>query len=149
MARLGYHRIADGLFAGPMPFRDDHVAALHADGVTAVVNLCEQREYWQGERDVLEAAYRSHGIEEHLLPVKDGSTIPAGVLDRAVEIARTDTVYVHCRGGRERSATVAIAVLAGLQGLTIDDAHELARTRRPVFAPLDWQITGLRRWATA
>ena len=39
MARLNYHRLGDSLLAGAMPFRADHVDALHAEGVTAVVNL--------------------------------------------------------------------------------------------------------------
>jgi atypical dual specificity phosphatase len=145
---LPYHRIGDRLLAGPMPFHDDHVAALHAEGVTAVINLCEQREYWRGERESLEAAYHRHGLAEHLLPVRDGSSVPPDVLDRAVEIARDHVSYVHCRGGRERSATVASAVLARLDGLSVDDAVKLARQRRPVFAPLEWQISGLREWAS-
>ncbi len=151
MARLNYHRINDRLLAGAMPFRDDHVEALRAEGVSSVVNLCEEREYWEGERDLLAAAYLRSGMTEHLLPVRDGSTVPADVLDRAVAIAGADggSVYVHCRGGRERSATVTAAVLSRLDALTIDDALRVSRERRPIFAPLEWQVTGLHRWASA
>jgi atypical dual specificity phosphatase len=149
MARLNYSRIGDTLLAGAMPFRDDHVAALHREGVTAVVNLCQEREYWEGERDALAAAYERHGILELHLPVTDGSTVPAEVLDHAVAIASEHTVYVHCRGGRERSATVAIALLARLEGMPIDGALELAKQRRPIFAPLPWQLSALRAWAGA
>ena len=46
-------------------------------------------------------------IRELHLPVKDGATIPPGVIDAAVEGGGSTVVYVHCRGGRERSATVA------------------------------------------
>jgi len=64
MARLNYHRLGDSLLAGAMPFRADHVDALHAEGVTAVVNLCQEREYWDGERELILDAYASHGITE-------------------------------------------------------------------------------------
>jgi atypical dual specificity phosphatase len=147
MARLNYSRIGDRLLAGAMPFRADHVAALRAEGVTAVVNLCQEREYWDGERDLIAAAYAEHGIAEHHLPVIDGSTVPAGVLDAAVALAGDHTVYVHCRGGRERSATVAVALLARLEGMPIDRALELAKQRRPIFAPLPWQVSGLHSWS--
>jgi atypical dual specificity phosphatase len=147
MARLNYHRLGDSLLAGAMPFRADHVEALHGEGVTAVINLCQEREYWDGERELVLAAYADHGITEHHFPVIDGSTVSPEILDQAVEVARANTVYVHCRGGRERSATVAIAVIASLEGLPIEHALAEARTRRPIFAPLPWQISGLHSWA--
>ena len=136
MARLNYHRLGDSMLAGAMPFRADHVEALHGEGVTAVVNLCQEREYWDGERELVLGAYAAHGITEHHLPVIDGSTVPPEILDQAVEIARSNTVYVHCRGGRERSATVAIAVISTLEDLEIDDALKQAKSRRPIFQPL-------------
>ena len=147
MARLNYHRLGDRLLAGAMPFRADHVAALRAEGVTAVVNLCQEREYWDGERELITSAYREHGMVELHLPVIDGSTVPAEVLDAAVAIADGHIVYVHCRGGRERSATVAAALLARIEGLPIDRALDLAKERRPTFAPLAWQVNALRAWA--
>jgi atypical dual specificity phosphatase len=149
MARLNYSRLGDTLLAGAMPFRADHVAALRAEGVTTVVNLCQEREYWEGERDMIAVAYAEHGITEHQLPVIDGSTVPADVLDAAVGLAEQHTIYVHCRGGRERSATVAIALLARMEGMPIDSALELAKQRRPIFAPLPWQLSALRTWAGA
>jgi atypical dual specificity phosphatase len=112
-----------------------------------VINLCEEREYWVGEREAVLSAYRKARIRELHLPVKDGATIPPGVIDAAVESGAADIVYVHCRGGRERSATVATALLAYEQQLSIDQAMALARAGRPVFCPLPWQMAGLQAWA--
>src|SRR6266516_2462390 len=106
MRRLDYARLDDALLAGRMPVSAGHIDALAAEGVSAVINLCEDREYWDGEREVVVEACRRHGIDEHRLPVIDGATVPADVLDRAVATAAAGTVYVHCRGGRERSAAV-------------------------------------------
>lgn len=149
MARLNYSRLSDRLLAGAMPHAREHVDALSAEGVTVVVNLCELREYWDGERELVTAAYAELGIDERHLPVKDGSTVPAAVLDQALQAAGAGVVYVHCRGGRERSATVAAALLAESEQLDIDDALARARIRRPVFAPLPWQVETLRAWRRA
>jgi len=147
MARLRYSRLNDVLLAGPMPHTPEHVEALRAEGVVVVVNLCEEREYWDGERETVREAYGAAGIRELHLPVKDGSTVPHDVIDAAVEATQHGVVYVHCRGGRERSATVATALLAAGQGMQIDEALEVARTGRPVFQPLPWQLEGLHAWA--
>ena len=132
-----------------MPYTEKHVQALAAERVTAVINLCEDREYWQDEHDLVSAAYRRAGIVEHRLAVRDGSTVPASVLDRAVELAGSGTLYVHCRGGRERSATVCAAILAHRSGLTIEEALAAASARWPTCRPLPWQIAGVRAWAAS
>ncbi len=147
MARLRYSRLNDRLLAGPMPHSESHVQALHDEGVVVVVNLCEEREYWDGERETVAAAYDAAGIRELHLPVKDGSTVPHEVIDAAIDGIGDGVVYVHCRGGRERSATVATALLAADQGVPIDEALALARAGRPVFKPLPWQLEGLHAWA--
>lgn len=130
-----------------MPFLPEHVEALHGEGVQAVVNLCQAREYWEGERDSVLSAYERLGIAEHHLPVADGSTVSPEVIQRAVDAAGERTVYVHCRGGRERSGAVAVALVIAAEGLSVDDALARVRHRRPQFAPLPWQLDALRAWA--
>jgi protein-tyrosine phosphatase len=147
-ARLRYSTLGSGLLAGRMPHDAAHVEALRAEGVRTVINLCEDHEYWDGEREAVEAAFRSAGIAEHRLPVPDGATIPAHVLDGAVAAAAEgETTYVHCRGGRERSAAVAVALLATRRGVTVDEALRTAAERWPTCRPLPWQIAGVREWA--
>ena len=147
MARLNYSRLSDRLLAGAMPHAAEHVASLHGEGVVVVINLCEEREYWDGERETVMAAYEASGIAELHLPVKDGATVPHEVIDAAVDGMAAGVAYVHCRGGRERSATVATALLAASEQMPIDRALELACTRRPVFQPLPWQLAALHAWA--
>jgi atypical dual specificity phosphatase len=146
MGRLEYTRLDEFLLAGRMPVSAPHVEALQAEGVTVVINLCEDREYWDGERDAVAAACALAGIAEHRLPVIDGATVPPDVLEQAVEAADGGVVYVHCRGGRERSAAVAIALLAARSGSSVDDAHDLALSLRRGFRPLPWQVEGVRSW---
>jgi protein tyrosine phosphatase (PTP) superfamily phosphohydrolase (DUF442 family) len=132
-----------------MPHAAAHVEALDAEGVRTVINLCEEHEYWDGERAAVEAAFRHAGIAEHRLPVHDGATIPPAVLDRALAAAAHDTTYVHCRGGRERSAAVAVALLADRRGISIDAALREAEARWPTCRPLPWQLAGVRAWAAS
>jgi atypical dual specificity phosphatase len=147
VGRLEYTRLHDTLLAGRMPVSERHVEALRSEGVTLVINLCEDREYWDGEREAVETACAGAGIAEHRLPVIDGSTVSADVLERAVEAASNGhVVYVHCRGGRERSATVAIAILAAASGSSVEEAHDRAVGLRPGFKPLPWQVEGVRSW---
>jgi atypical dual specificity phosphatase len=146
VSRLRYARLSDALLGGAMPYTDRHVQLLAGEGVTAVINLCQDAEYWQGEHDLVRAGYARAGIAEHRLPVRDGSTVPPAVLDRAVELAAAGTLYVHCRGGRERSATVCAAILSRQTGADVDEALRLAQAANPVFRPLPGQVQGLRSW---
>jgi atypical dual specificity phosphatase len=146
-APLRYSTLGSGLLAGRMPHATAHVEALHAEGVRTVINLCEEHEYWDGERAAVEAAFLHARIAEHRLPVPDGATIPPDVLDQAVAAAAGETAYVHCRGGRERSAAVAVALLAARRGITIDEALADAKARWPTCRPLPWQMAGVRAWA--
>jgi protein-tyrosine phosphatase len=146
VGRLDYTRLGDTLLAGRMPVSERHIDALKAEGVTAVINLCEDREYWDGERATVAGACERAGITEHRLPVIDGATVPAAVLEEAVEVASGGVAYVHCRGGRERSAAVAIALLAASDGSSVEAAQTRAVSIRPTFRPLPWQVDGVRSW---
>ena len=149
-APLRYSTLGSGLLGGRMPHATTHVDALRAEGVETVINLCEDHEYWAGEREAMEAAYAAAGIAEHRLAVPDGATIPPDVLDRAVAAtANGETTYVHCRGGRERSAAVAVALLATRSGVEIDVALRAAEARWPTCRPLPWQLAGVRAWAAS
>lgn len=147
MLEFAYARLSPSLLGGRMPYAAEHVRRLAADGVVAVVNLCQDREYWDGERGEVEAAYRGARITEHRLAVIDGGTVPDRVLDAALAVTSSgDQVYVHCRGGRERSAAVATALLAVDLGLPADAALARAQRSWPVFDPLPWQHAKVRDW---
>eukprot|EP01113_Clastostelium_recurvatum_P043321 TRINITY_DN7139_c0_g1_i2.p1 TRINITY_DN7139_c0_g1~~TRINITY_DN7139_c0_g1_i2.p1 ORF type:complete len:217 (-),score=7.85 TRINITY_DN7139_c0_g1_i2:116-712(-) len=50
-------------------------------------------------------------------------------------IQRGDTVLVHCRKGRSRSASIVIAYLMRYHNMTYDIALEHTRGRRPIIQP--------------
>lgn len=117
--------------------------------------MCEDEEYREGQRQAVEAAYRQTGIEEdRACRVRDLGEHPLELLDSAVRLidganAAGRSVAVHCRGGIERSATVAAAVLIHRQGLSVDEALAQLRAIAPKAHPLAHQRAALERWAAS
>ncbi len=149
--RFGFGSVADGLFTGAYPLDADDVAALAAAGVDEVYNLCEDVEYGDGEREAVEEALRAAGISERRLSFVDYGNIPAAQLEQATTdvsaaLALGKRVYLHCRAGWQRSAAVAAGVIARREGITIDQALEQLRQRRPAAEPLQHQLQDLHAW---
>jgi protein-tyrosine phosphatase len=147
----GFADIFDGLTIGAYPLDAEDVAMLEWAGVERVMNLVEDKEYRSGERDAVESALLSAGIEEHRLSLTDYGGLPAEELESAVrevsgwldEGAKT---YLHCRAGWQRSAAVAAGVVAIRADIDIDDALEYVQSRKPSADPLPHQRDDLRRW---
>lgn len=149
--RFGRAEVADGLVIGAYPLDYDDVAALMAEGVTSVVNLCEDGEYEPGERDVLSAALAAGAISETRIPSLDHGNLLPGALEMASSavlehLNSGDRVYLHCRAGWQRSAAVGAAALARRDDLDVDEALGAIKSRKPSCDPLPHQIEDLRRW---
>ncbi len=126
--RNWWDRIDDQLIVGAMPLTSD-VPELAGLGVTAVVNTCEE---YGGPVD----AYARYGIRQLRIPTVDFTHPSLENVTRAVEfieeqVARGGTVYVHCKAGRARSATVALAWLMKSKGLDPKQAQTLLQEKRP------------------
>lgn len=147
----GFAAILDDLLIGAYPLDQDDVAMLARLGVRRVLNLVEDGEYREGEREAVQAALAASGIEERRRNLVDYGGLPAEELEAAArevrdwidEGART---YVHCRAGWQRSAAVAAAVIAVREGVDIDEALAFVQQRKPSADPLPHQRENLRRW---
>ena len=122
-----YNRIDEHVLIGALPF-DRTVTELHALGVRAVVNTC--REY-QGPCE----AYEQLGIEQLHLPTVDFTPPSAADISRAVafiddHVARGHGVYVHCKAGRGRSATIVLCWLMAAKGISPEEAQQLLSSKR-------------------
>ena len=145
--RRWYDRIDPLVIIGAYPFARD-VKSLYGDGVRGVVNTC--REY-DGPVD----QYREVGIEQFHMPTVDFTHPIVDDVDRAVEfiddfVRRGETVYVHCKAGRARSATVVLAWLVRHRGMTPDQAQQHLLSVRPHVNPAikDRPVIGqlIQRW---
>jgi atypical dual specificity phosphatase len=149
--RFGWAEVADGLLTGAYPLDAGDVAELSEAGVTAVFNLCEDREYEDGEREGVTAALEQAGIVEARLPCQDYGNLLPGALEESTRevlawLEDGQRVYLHCRAGWQRSATVATAVVALREGVQPDEALARIRRRKPSAEPLQHQLEDLWRW---
>ncbi len=120
--------IDDTLILGALPAKRE-LAEFESLGVGGVINMCAE---WKGPG----SRYARSGIEQLYLPTPDYTSPDLNAVLTGVEfIARFAEqgrrVYCHCKAGRGRSATIALAWLVRSQQLSIQTAEELLRERRP------------------
>ena len=81
----GFADVLDELLIGAYPLDGDDVGMLEWLGVKRVLNLVEDREYRPGERETIESAYTSAGIDEQRLSMTDYGGLPPDELEAAVQ----------------------------------------------------------------
>ena len=147
----GYGEVHPGLIVGAYPLDRGDVNQLGLMHVEQVLNLVEDSEYQPGDREEIEAAYASRGIEETRLNLVDFGHLPHDQLEAAVStlvdwLQNGHRVYVHCRAGWQRSAAVASGAVAVIRGIPIEEALESVREQKPSADPLPHQREDLHAW---
>lgn len=130
--RNWYDFITPHVIVGAFPFARD-VERMANDGVKAVVNTCEE---YPGPM----TEYDRFGIEQFRMPTVDFTHPEFDDVCRAVEfveqnVAEKKTVYIHCKAGRARSATVAICWLMKSQQISSKAAQKILLEKRPHINP--------------
>lgn len=128
---------------GARPFRRD-VERLHREGVTAVVNTCQ--EYLGPIQE-----YQRYGIEQLHVPTTDFTPPKLEDVERAVEFVERhvhegEVVYIHCKAGRARSATVALCWLIKYRGLTPEQGQVHLERHRPHVQRRLWEREVVRQF---
>jgi ADP-ribosyl-[dinitrogen reductase] hydrolase len=149
--RYGRAEVAEGLVTGSYPCDAADIATLRADGVSCVLNLCEDLEYEEGAREAVEAALAEADIRERRVALVDYGGLMPGAIELAARTVATwleegERVYLHCRAGWQRSATVAAAALALRDGIDPEEALAQIKRRKPSSEPLPHQLQDLHRW---
>jgi len=125
--RNWWDHVDSNVIVGAYPFARD-VQAMSRDGVSAVVNTCEE---YAGPVE----QYSQFGIEQLRIPTTDFTHPKLEDVQRAVEfvqehVQRGGTVYIHCKAGRARSATVALCWLLKYRHMDLQEAQKhLLRSR--------------------
>jgi atypical dual specificity phosphatase len=124
--------VDDQVIVGAYPFARD-VAGLHQAGVRAVVNTCEEYPGPISEYSRLE-------IEQFYMPTTDFTHPRLEDVTKAIafierQVKQGHTVYIHCKAGRARSATVAMAWLIKHRGMTAPQAQQHLLDKRPHINP--------------
>lgn len=119
--RNWWDAVDEHVVLGAMPFRSD-VAKLAAEGVGAVVNTCEE---YPGPT----AEYEEFKIDQLRVPTVDFTHPTLESVERAVAFmeqhaAAGKKIYVHCKAGRARSATVVACWLIKRNQITAQQAQQ-------------------------
>lgn len=127
-----WDRVDAHVVLGALPFARD-VPRLRAAGITGVVNACLE---YAGPIE----AYERAGIEQCHIPTLDYSPPSSADVARALAfmrevIAKGDDVYVHCKAGRGRSATVVMCYLIADRGMSPEEAQRHLVALRPHVNP--------------
>ncbi|MEM0927173.1 MAG: dual specificity protein phosphatase family protein [Planctomycetota bacterium] len=120
------------VIVGAYPFARD-VPKMYEAGVRAVVNTCEEYPGPQSQ-------YDQYGIEQLRIPTTDFTHPRLQDVSEAVEfvqrhVENDEKVYIHCKAGRARSATVAICWLMKYRGLSAEEAQAHLLESRPHTNP--------------
>ena len=126
--RRWWDEVDEHVILGAFPFARD-ASRLQGLGVRAVVNTCEE---YAGPQ----TAYQEAGIEQLRIPTIDFTPPSLEDVEKAVQfmdeqIAQGKKVYVHCKAGRGRSATVVLCWLVANRQMTPEAAHAHLLSARP------------------
>ena len=118
--RNWWDRVDENVIVGALPHASD-VPQWKDDNVTGVVNTCEE---YGGPV----AAYQQANIEQFRMPTIDFTHPHIDDVEAAVKFIKKHasgggTVYVHCKAGRARSATVALCWLVEARGMSAAEAQ--------------------------
>jgi atypical dual specificity phosphatase len=142
---------ADRILAGRNPLSARDIDQIRNQGVTHILDLREPSEWLPPKHGsaALEAAERL-GIHRLNVPVPDLTGPSSEALDAAFAfvsgaLAETEgRIFVHCRAGKERSASVLAACVARREKLTYEQALAKLRQGCPFFKPLQDQERAVR-----
>jgi len=132
-ARKWYDRIDRNIILGALPFRS-MVDVLKDEHVKGIISMNEDYELWLFSHG--KQGWAEQGIEFLQLPTRDIFEAPCQEkLKQGVEFMKQfssgdDTVYVHCKAGRTRSATLVACHLIEKNSWTPEEAVAHMRSCR-------------------
>jgi len=149
-ARRWFDRVDDTVILGALPFRSMTAQLVEAENVRGVVTMNEQYEtkYFCNSAE----EWRAVGVEQLQLSTVDLTGVPSlENLRRGVEFTlrhreRGASVYVHCKAGRSRSATLVAAYLIRLHCCSPEEACQKLASVRPHILIRASQLEMLRRY---
>ncbi|XP_062845972.1 phosphatidylglycerophosphatase and protein-tyrosine phosphatase 1 [Trichomycterus rosablanca] len=134
-SRRWFDRVDQTVILGALPFKSMTDELVQAENVRGVITMNEEYEtnYFCNSSE----EWQSHGVEQVRLSTVDLTGIPSlEHIHQGVEFAlkhrdQGTSVYIHCKAGRSRSATVAAAYLIRIHCWTPDEACNMLSTVRP------------------
>ncbi|XP_076142817.1 phosphatidylglycerophosphatase and protein-tyrosine phosphatase 1 [Alosa pseudoharengus] len=134
-SRQWYNRVDQTVILGALPFKSMTEELVQKENVRGVITMNEEYEtkYFCNSSE----EWRAAGVEQLRLSTVDLTGVPSMEhLRRGVEFAlqhrqEGTSVYIHCKAGRSRSATVAAAYLIKLHCWSPEEACRMLAAVRP------------------
>eukprot|EP01104_Vermistella_antarctica_P017650 TRINITY_DN628_c0_g1_i4.p1 TRINITY_DN628_c0_g1~~TRINITY_DN628_c0_g1_i4.p1 ORF type:complete len:336 (-),score=52.08 TRINITY_DN628_c0_g1_i4:175-1122(-) len=131
-----WSRIDDTVILGALPFSSDVPTLVSDEAVCGVINTCDE---YAGPTEL----YKELAIEQLRLPTIDYVApslvdVDAGLAFIAKYEKRGGSVYVHCKAGKGRSATIVMCYLMKKEGLTREQAQKRILAARPQASQRLW-----------
>jgi len=132
-----WNRVDDHLLLGALPLPYFIPTLVEKESVRAVVNTCDE---YRGPLHL----YNKFNLKLMEIPAIDFTAPRIEEINKAVEfIAEHDkkgeTVYLHCKGGKGRSTTVAVCYFMKKYNITAQEALKRMMKRRPQVSRYIWQ----------
>lgn len=150
--RPWYNRVDERVLIGALPWISIRDELIEKENVRAVVSMNENFELawlkrWVASRDV----WTNSNVNFLQLQTQDIFETPSqDKLKAGVEFILSqkdgESVYVHCKAGRTRSATLVCCYLMKKNRWTPQQAHDLLATKRPQLALHKPQWTALSQY---
>ncbi|XP_010880800.1 phosphatidylglycerophosphatase and protein-tyrosine phosphatase 1 [Esox lucius] len=149
-SRRWFNRVDQTVILGALPFKTMTVELVQTENVRGVITMNEEYEtkYFCNSTEEWKAA----GVEQLQLSTVDLTGVPSlENLHRGVEFAlghreKGSSVYVHCKAGRCRSATLAAAYLIRIHCWSPEEACQMLASIRPHIIVRSAQLEMLRRY---
>jgi len=149
-SRRWFDRVDRTVILGALPFRSMTKQLVEKENVRGVITMNEKYEtkYFCNSAE----EWRAVGVEQLRLSTIDLTGVPSlENLHRGVEFAlqhreQGTSVYVHCKAGRSRSATLAAAYLIRLHSWTPEEACQKLASVRPHILVRSAQLEMLRKY---
>lgn len=145
-SRFNYHKIDQYIYLGSLPRTMEDLEELKSKGVGAMVTLNEAWEMELSNRFVRDDC----GLEHLHLPTPDffapkQEDIKAAVRFITAFVDKGIGVYVHCNGGKGRSAVCVICFLASFKDMTPEKAYDHVMSERRI-APMRGSLGLHKQW---
>lgn len=147
--RHWFDRIDETVILGALPLRSvtDEILKLNVSGIVSMTESHETRRWVTTEKE-----WAERGITQLVLSTPDLIAAPSqsklvtGVQFLLNHVERRQQVYVHCKAGRTRSATLVACYLMQRHGWSPEESVEFIRARRPHIKIRMKQWTALKTY---
>lgn len=149
-----WSKINDSIYLGAMPIRNwDHHTILPETGIGAVLSINKKYEFTpQLFADPVQPDLWEHH-QINFLRISNPDLQPLSVENIALavdyvakQVDQQRAVYIHCIGGRGRSAIVAICCLVKIFGYSLPDAFNHVKACRPQILLSKEQVQCIFDW---